>query len=72
MVVAGSCVVVEVAVLEVGDVGVGVHQDLVFVAVGVTPGHRQGVGVGVVAVVVAVLVLVHDRLMGVPMFVGGP
>ena len=68
----GSLVVVRMAVVQVGDVRVGVHERSVFVAVGVASGHRPGVGVGVVAVVVAVVVLVHDRLMGVPVFVGGP
>ena len=68
----GSLVVVRMAVVQVGDVRVGVHERSVFVAVGVASGHRRGVGVGVVAVVVAVLMLVHDRLVDMSVLVAGP
>lgn len=51
---------------------VGMLERVVLVAVGVAAGHNRRAGVRVVAVVVAVFVLVHDRFVGVSMFVAGP
>jgi hypothetical protein len=55
---------VSVAVVEVGDMGVGVFDGIVAVPMGVTAVHPLGMGVGVVAVVVAMFVVVlNDRVM---------
>ena len=55
--------------MEVGHVGVVVHESSVFVDVLVAPGEAVGVDVVVVAVVVGVLVVVDDGLVAVRVLV---
>lgn len=65
----GSGAAVRVAVVQVGDVRVGMYVHIVFVAMRMTPDHRWPMGMGVVAVIVEMFVLMHERFMDVFMFV---